>query len=189
MDQLLALQHLELASEGGHPEAQYLVANALASGILPLSPSISSSSFLPRQQEQHASFQGLVVPSDFTASNQEESVQLTRAFMLWHLAAMEGHVESAMALGYRHLYSATGGNVASFLSDSVSSNGILTEKDLNQPSENHKNDNRSKVHNYGVLGTCETAMAYYEAAAHGVMDDLETSVEWRGKIAPANDRH
>ena len=28
--------------------------------------------------------------------------QLSRAILLWHLSAMDGNVESAMALGYRH---------------------------------------------------------------------------------------
>ena len=30
---------------------------------------------------------------------------------------------------------------------------------------------------YGVLGTCESALTYYEAAAHAVMDELESSME------------
>ena len=36
--------------------------------------------------------------------------QLYRAILLRHLLAMEGNVELIMALGYRHLYSATSGS-------------------------------------------------------------------------------
>jgi hypothetical protein len=34
---------------------------------------------------------------------------------------------------------------------------------------------------YGVLGTCHSALAYYEAAAHGVMDELESGPT-KGKL-------
>ena len=34
---------------------------------------------------------------------------------------------------------------------------------------------------YGVLGTCQTALAYYEAAANGVMDELESGPT-KGKV-------
>ena len=34
---------------------------------------------------------------------------------------------------------------------------------------------------YGVLGTCPMALAYYEAAANGVMDELESGPT-KGKV-------
>lgn len=34
---------------------------------------------------------------------------------------------------------------------------------------------------YGVLGTCHSALAYYEAAAHGIMDELESGPT-KGKV-------
>ena len=48
---------------------------------------------------------GVSFPEDFASGDS----QLARAIVLWHLSAMEGNVESALALGYRHFYSATGG--------------------------------------------------------------------------------
>lgn len=37
---------------------------------------------------------------------------------------------------------------------------------------------------YGVLGTCHSALAYYEAAAHGIMDELESGPT-KGKVVSA----
>ena len=38
---------------------------------------------------------------------------------------------------------------------------------------------------YGVLGTCPTAMAYYEAAANGILDELESGPT-KGKVVSVN---
>ena len=46
----------------------------------------------------------------------------------------------------------------------------------------------SATSHYGLLGTCESAMAYYETAAHLAMDEMEAS-ELRGKVSPATDSH
>ena len=39
----------------------------------------------------------------------------------------------------------------------------------------------SSSSHYGVLGTCHSALAYYEAAAHGIMDELESGPT-KGKV-------
>ena len=46
----------------------------------------------------------------------------------------------------------------------------------------------SATSHYGLLGTCESALAYYETAAHLAMDEMEAS-ELRGKVSPATDSH
>ena len=115
------LFHLEKAAELGHPEAQRMVANSLASGILPLSDHslmhrLAEVQYLNNNNDEgdDASTKNwtsillqstLRVPDDFSSGGQ----QLSRAILLWHLSAMDGNVESAMALGYRHLYSAMDG--------------------------------------------------------------------------------
>ena len=190
------LFHLEKAAELGHPEAQRMVANSLASGILPL----SDHSLMHRLAEwqylnniNNEKEEGgdasttkknwtsillkstVQVPDDFSSGGQ----QLSRAILLWHLSAMDGNVESAMALGYRHLYSATGGSTLS--SDLINDNIITAGyHPLNGGTMGGSSGSSSTSH-YGVLGTCPTALAYYEAAANGVMDELESGPT-KGKV-------
>ena len=182
------LYHLEQAAELGHAEAQRMVANSLASGILPLSDHSLIQRYAKWQQmnsEQPSNLTALLanstleVPDDFSSGGE----QLSRAIVLWHLSAMDGNVESAMALGFRHLYSATGGTTLSNnLGDHISpgydpSTGGATDVHGTTPTSH-----------YGVLGTCPTALAYYEAAANGVMDELESGPT-KGKVTPPLDEH
>jgi len=185
------LFHLEKAAQLGHSEAQRIVANSLASGILPL----SDHSLMHRIAEhQYSSSKNnknwtsilsqsiLEVPDDFSSGGQ----QLSRAILLWHLSAMDGNVESAMALGYRHLYSASGGSTQSSDLANSAVAGAGDNAGLNSgyhpvhggPMTTH---GTTPVSHYGVLGTCPTALAYYEAAAHGVMDELEAGPT-KGKV-------
>lgn len=190
------LFHLKKAAEMGHAEAQRVVANSLASGILPLSDhallrrivvhqsaqqSSSSSESTPTMLAAHDNIvKG--VPDDFSMGGPD----LSRAVLLWHLSAMSGNVESAMALGYHHLYSATGGggssahNVNKLRDDAALSAGYhpVTGDVVSGAGGGGGGD--AEAH-YGVLGTCGTAMAYYEAAANGVMDELEGGPT-RGKV-------
>ena len=98
------------------------------------------------------------------------------AILLWHLSAMDGNVESAMALGYRHLYSATGGST--LYSDLVDDKMIAAGY---HPLNGGTMGSAGSTSHYGVLGTCPTALAYYEAAANGVMDELESGPT-KGKV-------
>ncbi|KAL7430309.1 hypothetical protein ACHAXM_002294 [Skeletonema potamos] len=191
------LYHLEKAADLGHAEAQRMLANSLASGILPISDHglvrrIAAWQYAQKQQQKQEGSGGgnwteilrqssLQVPDDFSSGGE----QLARAIMLWHISAMDGNIESAMALGYRHLYSATGG-VSTSVSDVIegriaSRYNPLTGKGRDQHGSN-------PTSHYGVLGTCETALAYYEAAANGIMDTLEAGPT-RGKINPPLDEH
>lgn len=185
------LFHLEKAAELGHAEAQRVVANSLASGILP----ISDHSLMHRlaeweyiNQEENSSGNTknwtsillqseIQVPDDFSSGGE----QLSRAILLWHLSAMDGNVESAMALGYRHVFSATGGStrLSDLVDDKMMAAGYhpLHGGTIGQGGGAATG---SSSH-YGVLGTCQTALAYYEAAANGVMDELESGPT-KGKV-------
>ena len=109
------------AARLGHSEAQHYTAVSLASGI-----------WMTGQQESP-------VTEDFTT----DSVHTSRAYLHWHMAAMDGHLEAAMALAHR----------------------------MDKPS------------------TCPEALPYYEAAANGIVDQLEASPVSRAKINPPMDRH
>jgi len=186
------LFHLEKAAELGHAEAQRVVANSLASGILP----ISDHSLMHRlaeweyiNQDENGSGNTknwtsillqseIQVPDDFSSGGE----QLSRAILLWHLSAMDGNVESAMALGYRHVFSATGGStrLSDLVDDKMMAAGYhpLHGGTIGQGGGSAATGSSS---HYGVLGTCQTALAYYEAAANGVMDELESGPT-KGKV-------
>lgn len=168
-----ALFHLEKAAELGNHHAQTMIANTLASGILPVTnyPEL-------RKRKNNST---LTVTTDFS----EGGNQLARANILWYSAAMEGSVEAAITLGYRHLFSATLGKMNT-------KGRMVMEKDLKEPKNGEtggtvKTSPLSSSH-YGILGTCESSLAYYEAAANTIMDELESSV-LRGKVTPAQDEH
>jgi TPR repeat protein len=206
-----ALMHLEKSSELGNPYAQNILASILASGILPFDDdaslrynnvtSSSSSSGSSRRSSQNKEQSILDVPSDFASGGQ----QLARALVLWHMSAMGGNIEAAMALGYRHYISATSGDDRTkFVMEEPNSpitggaegggKDIRTPKKQGYSSMLHQRNNAIMKHSplgsshYGVLGTCETSLAYYEAAANGIMDELETG-PLRGKVLPARDQH
>jgi TPR repeat protein len=210
-----ALHHLEMAAELGNADAQNILANILASGILPFDdhPELRESTRSDHQHD-HGHGAALEVQADFAEGGQ----QLAKAILLWHMSAMDGNVEAAMTLGYRHVVSATSGSdttkliteemlgqfhASGFPSDEqvnsiiASSNG---KGNGNSNSNTHnnvrrkKNQDKSIMHSplasahYGVLGTCETSLAYFEAAANSIMDELEAS-PLRGKVSPARDHH
>ena len=230
------LFHLEKAAELGHAEAQRIVANSLASGILPLSDHsimfrLAKWRYYSSQMDEGESGAGggggdtmiggwsinnwtstllqstIEVADDFSSTttlnavnnktadkahermvNQRRQEQLSRAIILWHLSAMSGNVESAMTLGYRHFYSAMGGSGGGgFHSGAGRLFGLMQDDAIISPgysmehggalggtaSASGSSVGGGSSGHYGVLGTCPTALAYYEAAAHGVMDELE----------------
>ncbi len=180
-----ALYHLEEAAEMGNSQAQNMLANILASGILPFDDYPEF-----RRGDGNGS---LEVQADFA----EGSEQLARAIMLWHLSAMDGNIEASITLGYRHYISATSGSDnTKIIMEEMANNqpGSRTNSGSDHSSSNSKKSGKPMVHSpsasahYGVLGTCESSLAYYEAAAHAIMDELETS-PLRGKVTPARDHH
>ena len=206
-----ALYHLEKAADLGNQHAQNMIASSLASGILPVrdhpslrrphSNNTSSASSSSSSSSSSSTPPSLKVTADFY----EGGEQLARAHVLWHMAAMDGNTEAAMALGYRHRYSALVDPKSfsdfyhtALVSDedllsslSSSDNGSGTTKNQNEQKEDESllstpkyvHGNNPNQH-YGALGTCESAMLYYEAAAHSVIDALESS-PLRGKADPA----
>lgn len=188
---LEGLFHLEKAAELGHAEAQRMVAHSLSSGILPL----SDHSLIQRYAKWryiHSNFTSnlttllaqstLEVTDDFSSGGE----QLSRAIILWHLSAMDGNVESAMALGFRHLYSAMGGTTK--IGDTATMEHQISPGYLPTTGSATDAHGTSPTSHYGVLGTCPTALAYYEAAANGVMDELESGPT-KGKVPPPIDEH
>ncbi len=176
------LYHLQKASEYGNQYAQNMIANSLASGILPIRNDPAIRKYLNIT---------LDITSDFASlPSSGGDNQLSRAILLWHMSAMEGNIESLMSLAYRHYVSATSKSTKTQqilvhdhhlkladLGHSTSSSGKNTRKHSSQESDH-----------YGVLGTCESALAYYEEAANHIMDELESS-PLRGKVTPAQDTH
>jgi len=180
-----ALYHLEQASELGNPSAQNMLANMLASGILPFEDHAEL-----RKSSGHGDNDAtLDVQADFA----EGGEQLARALILWHLSAMDGNIEAATTLGYRHYISATsGGDDSKIITEEMLTNAPRVEsvksKNKNKKRNGVMMHSPSSSAHYGVLGTCETALAYYEAAANAIMDELETS-PLRGKVSPARETH
>lgn len=172
-----AIFHLEKAAEMGNSYAQNMIANVLASGIMPVTNTI--------ELRAGRGDTGLHINSDFIAGGD----QLARALMLWHLSAMDGNIEAAMALGYRHRFSAEVGttlqNTKMMSDESLIDSYIGSSSPLHSSSLSHSS---APSAHYGVLGTCESALAYYEAAVDGIMDEIESS-PLRGKVAPAIDQH
>jgi TPR repeat protein len=175
------LYHLQKASEYGNRDAQNMIANSLASGILPIRNDPAIRKYLNITLDITSDFASL--PS----SNGDN--QLSRAILLWHMSAMEGNIESLMSLAYRHYVSAT--------SKSTKTQQVLVhDRDLKLADLGHtissnkhtpKHSSQESDH-YGVLGTCESALAYYEEAANHIMDELESG-PLRGKVTPAQDTH
>ena len=141
---------LERAANAGHPMAQHYLANALSSGIWPV-PAVGGDGSGSREDSESSPYtassvvEDLHVFDEWLPSAREDRSQINKAFLLWHMAAMGGNIESAMALAYR-------------LDDAEDS-------------------------------SCEEVLPYYQAAADGVMDQLETSKHSRAKVIPSMDRH
>lgn len=204
-----AMYFLEQAAEMGNSNAQHIIANSLVSGILPINNSPELRRNIGRYDgdganfNRHGKMENLKVSSDFSEGNE----QLARGLLLWHMSAMDGNIEAAMSLGYRHLYSAKMGNILdysqvipneavqsslqasrSLIFDDSSSTTVTTKlKQKQHPLVKHIHNPISSEH-YGVLGSCESALTYYEVAASAIMDELESS-PLRAKVTPAIDQH
>eukprot|EP00980_Cylindrotheca_fusiformis_P030149 scaffold24461_cov108-Cylindrotheca_fusiformis.AAC.1 len=132
---------LEKAAESGHPLAQYYMANALASGIWP---------FDSLDVDDSVTFHKLEVMEEWS---QHDHPQVAKSYLLWHMAAMAGNIEAAMALAHRW------------------------------------NEDTTLTTTSGSNIKCTMALPYLEAAAHGIMDQLEASLHSRAKVLPPMDRH
>ncbi len=139
---------LERAADAGHPMAQHYLANALASGIWPI-PAIGGGSDEYTSSSVNSLVENLYVFDEWLPTDDEHTRQIDKAYLLWHMAAIGGNIESAMALAYR----------------------------LDAPLSG------------GSANKCEDVLPYYQAAADGVMDQLEVSRDSRAKVIPFMDKH
>lgn len=155
---------LERAADAGHPMAQHYLANAHASGIWPV-PAMGGggdeytvSSNNNNKESANSLVENLHVFDEWlpSSSGDDHSRQIDKAHLLWHMAAVGGNIESAMALAYR-------------LDDSASMSDSSTS---------------------GSFGSmCEDVLPYYQAAADGIIDQLEVSQNSRAKVIPFMDKH
>ena len=139
---------LEQAAKSGNPEAQHLYANALASGIWP---------FNNANLDRSKATRHLQVTDEWISTSPRN--QLHESYLNWHMAAMGGNVEAAMALASRKNLEGTS------LGGSTSSNKM------------------------NPLDHCKESLPYYEAAANGIMDMLEHDPNNRAKVLPPMDKH
>jgi TPR repeat protein len=146
-DAVFALQQ---AAQAGHPEAQHYLANAMASGIWPVEAASTYNDDDDDDSHHQRNPHLLHVTDEWISTNPRR--QLQESYLNWHMAAMGGHVEAAMALAFRK-GETTAGN------------------------------------NNNLLAACQESLPYYEAAAHGILDDLEADVNSRAKVLPPMDKH
>ena len=144
---------LQQAARLGHPQAQHVYANALASGVLPLYSQSSSH---------------LEVADDFFHTHHPQQQE---AWLTWHMAAMSGHVESAMALAHRY--------------------ETQRQRNENTQKSNSINKRRATKQSSQVDHSfqCGDVLPYYQAAAHGIMDQLESDRNSRAKVLPPTEKH
>ena len=194
---------LQRAAELGHPHAQHYLANAYASGIWPF-PRVnggddeittkSNKTSHTAAEDSNSSGRG-ALPSSLYVSDEwspsqasaatamtdhphhhpngfgsdshhhhQQQQQLNQAFLWWRMAAMGGNIEAAVALAHR---------IAILEGGSASSP---------PPAGNAPQSTQSP-------SSCPMVLPYLEAAAHGIMDELEASSHSRAKIIPHMDQH
>ena len=185
---------LQRAAESGHPHAQLYLANAYASGIWPfphsngddddetatknnkssheaedrkesgsgtvLSSLYVSDEWSPSQGSAATSIKDHPPPNGGGDSHHHrQQQQLNQAFLWWRMAAMGGNIEAAVAMAHR-IAILEGGT-----------GGAPPSPPPQSPS------------------SCPMVLPYLEAAAHGIMDELEASPHSRAKIIPHMDQH
>ena len=116
----------------------------------------------PPNEDGTTSENALVVQDSWTMPT---SKQQHMALLYWRMAAQQGHVESAMASAYR---------METTHSESSPS-----------PAPTPTREEAKISHE----ASCRAAMPIWEAAAAGVMDQLEADTYSRAKVTPATDKH
>jgi TPR repeat protein len=179
---------LQKAAELGNPDAQYLVANALAAGFWPM----VSQQPTPTTDDNGLKLQ---VHDTWNPVDQHQQQQLAQAYLYWRMAAVAGHVEAAMTLAHRldPAYAAAGSNSNSGSGSSGSSSTGATK-----PTKNGLFG--AAIGNAGIGGggiagihkqteKCWSRVFYYRAAADGIVDELESDLHSRAKVVPPMDKH
>ena len=123
---------------------------------------LATSSETTSKSSQTATTTNLIVQEGYTDAMSKQQQQ---AWLYWRMAAQQGHVEAAMALAHR-----------------METAAAAAEQ---QQAHTAKKTTRKTL----VSSTCMAALPYWQAAASGVMDQLEADVQFRAKVAPASDKH
>ena len=229
---------LQRAARQGHPAAQYVVANALASGVWPMEtqPYDWVDAALSNDDNRHGRLivqDTWIPPHD--KDNRQSHQQQTEAMILWHLAAVGGHVEAAMTLAHRmeeqRKFVLSSGSASSAGGGSNSGNGIgmmlfggsgnlgmsgsvgdnpfrvttatstsdqggsgmkvPASKKLGGGGSSSKSNSKSAGAGnwWHAAQFCSHVLPYYEAAAHGIIDQLEADPQSRAKVLPPKEGH
>jgi TPR repeat protein len=156
---------LQLAANAGHPTAQHYLANAHASGIWP----VPAGNML----EQSPSM--LATSSHGQQQQQQLLVEDLHVFDEWIPTAHADHPQVAKSFLLWHM-AAQAGNVEAAMA-------LAYRLD-------HGMDGGGKGRlSSASTGSCRDALPYYQAAADGIMDQLETSSQSRAKLVPPMDKH
>jgi TPR repeat protein len=165
---ITGLTALQRAAELGNPDAQYMVANALAAGFWPM---VSQQ---PTAGDTDNDNLLLHVHDTWNPRDPQQQEQLAQAYLYWRMAAISGHVEAAMTLAHRldPAYAAAG-NGGTGSGTKNSKTGLLSAT-----AEGKKTSDK-----------CWSRVFYYRAAADGIMDELESDPNSRAKVVPPMDKH
>jgi len=168
---------LQQAAKLGHPEAQYVYGNALASGVLPFHTQLN------HHDSSAAELMLLQVQEEFVPSQSMFDSQQAEAWLNWHMAAQSGHVAAAVALAHRYetLWEADTKQLANTKKKKTIRDALAGQAE--QPGGG--STTRSSSSSF----TCSDALPYYQAAAHGIMDQLEVHPHSRAKILPPTEKH
>ena len=168
---------LQQAAQLGHPQAQYVYANALASGVLPLQHNRQFHNHNHLQDYQNH-YHHLEVADDFLHAHTKQQQE---AWLYWHMAAQSGHIEAAMALAHRY---------ETLWEKETAS--LKTKSGSKHSKENNDKKSKSSQHQQQPAEpsfTCSDVLPYYQAAAHGIMDQLEVHPHSRAKVLPPTEKH
>lgn len=154
---------LQLAADAGHPTAQHYLANAHASGIWPV-------------PEGHNTLDWSV-PMTATTNGHGQSQQLVEdlhVFDEWIPSSHADHPQVAKSFLLWHM-AAQAGNIEAAMA-------LAYRMD-------HNLDGSGKEGTVSAMGHCLDSLPYYQAAADGIMDQLESSPQSRAKVVPPIDKH
>jgi TPR repeat protein len=183
----VGLVALQRAAELGHPEAQYMVANALAAGFWPMVAQQPDSNRMDKNVD-HSLLVSLQVHDHWNPVDSQQHQQLAQAYLYWRMAAVSGHVEAAMTLAHRldPAYASANAAAAAAASSSGSSiNGALSVVTATNPGAAFASSGSKRL----AQDKCWTRVFYYRAAADGIVDELESDPHSRAKVIPPMDKH
>jgi TPR repeat protein len=194
----VGLTALQRAAELGNPDAQYMVANALAMGFWPMvsqqpvvaALNVTDHSYDHDKLSNAAALPHLQVHDTWNPTDRQQQQQLAQAYLYWRMAAISGHVEAAMTLAHRldPAYAAAGSNGGSGSGNggsggsSASGTPKSTKTGLFAAAANAASHKQAS-------DKCWARVFYYRAAADGIVDELESDPNSRAKVVPPMDKH